>query len=266
MQSAPNSTPNSETKEKKQPYRGSFYQLLIISGIAFLLATFFTAWTPGKSGPDRPWESISLDPLQTPSPPVNQTASPRANPLIGVVAGHWGNDSGAVCSDGLTEVEVNLSIATLVQKYLSDAGYEVDLLKEFDTKLLEYQASALVSIHTDSCDYVNDQATGFKVAAAMASPHPEQAARLTACLRNRYSETTGLSLHSTSVTIDMTSYHAFGEINENTPAAIIETGFLNLDRQFLTQTPELAAQGIVGGILCFINNENISPQPTPTTP
>jgi len=49
-------------------------------------------------------------------------------------------------------------------------------------------------------------------------------------------------------------------------AVIIETGFLNLDRQFLTQTPELAAQGIAEGVVCFINNESItSPleQPTP---
>jgi len=61
----------------------------------------------------------------------------------------------------------------------------------------------------------------------------------------------------------MTSYHAFDEIDENTPAAIIETGFLNLDYQFLTKTPGLAAQGIAGGILCYIRNESISP-PTPS--
>ena len=65
----------------------------------------------------------------------------------------------------------------------------------------------------------------------------------------------------------MTSYHAFGEIDENTTAAIIETGFLNLDRQFLTQHADLAAEGIAKGILCFINNESISPPaiPTPAT-
>ena len=49
----------------------------------------------------------------------------------------------------------------------------------------------------------------------------------------------------------MTEYHTFSEIDPTTPAAIIEIGFLNLDRQFLTETPELAAQGIVSGIECF---------------
>jgi hypothetical protein len=65
----------------------------------------------------------------------------------------------------------------------------------------------------------------------------------------------------------MTSYHAFGEIDENTTSAIIETGFLNLDRQFLTQHADLAAKGIAEGILCYIHNEDISIQATaqPTT-
>jgi N-acetylmuramoyl-L-alanine amidase len=123
--------------------------------------------------------------------------------------------------------------------------------------LTDYQAAALVSIHNDSCDFVNNQATGFKVASAMATRHPERAARLTSCLRARYGAATGLPLHSTSVTLDMTSYHAFGEINENTPASIIETGFLNLDRQILTEQPERVAQGVAQGILCYLRNEPI---------
>jgi N-acetylmuramoyl-L-alanine amidase len=61
----------------------------------------------------------------------------------------------------------------------------------------------------------------------------------------------------------MTSYHAFGEIDENTIGAIIETGFMNLDRQILTIHSDLVAQGIVNGILCYIRNEDAS---FPTTP
>jgi N-acetylmuramoyl-L-alanine amidase len=177
--------------------------------------------------------------------------------VIGVVAGHWKNDSGAVCPDGLEEVQVNLNIASKVQKILAEQGYKVDLLAERDPKLINYKAGALVSVHADSCDFINNEAYGFKVASAMATRHPERAARLTACIRNRYASITGKPLHSTSVTPDMTSYHAFGEIDENTPAAIIETGFLNLDRALLTQQPETVAQGIVDGILCYIKNESI---------
>jgi N-acetylmuramoyl-L-alanine amidase len=55
----------------------------------------------------------------------------------------------------------------------------------------------------------------------------------------------------------MTQYHTFNEINSNTPAAIIETGFLNLDRQFLTEQTDRVAQGIVDGITCYLNDEKV---------
>jgi len=247
-----------------QPKKGwailkvSFINLQIVFGVAIILATLFTAWTPGETAQNPTWEISQIVSVPTLQPTAGPTPTPRQRPLIGIVSGHWGNDSGTVCPDGLTEAEVNQNIATLVQKQLISKGFDVDLLKEFDPRLTGYQAAALVSIHADSCNYINDQATGFKVAAALASPDPERATRLTACLRARYAKATLLPLHSTSVTADMTDYHAFGEINKATTAAIIETGFLNLDRQFLTEKADLAAQGIVNGILCFINNEAIN--------
>ncbi len=240
--------------------------LQVVLGVAILLATLFTAWTPGETAEQSSWEVAQFVPLPTLAPTTGPTPTPHSRPLIGIVAGHWGNDSGAVCADGLTEGEINQTIASLVQKQLNAKGFDVDLLKEFDARLTGYQALALVSIHADSCDYINDQATGYKVAAALASPHPEKATRLTACLRARYAQATGLPLHSTSVTADMTDYHAFGEINENTTAAIVETGFLNLDRQFLTEHPDQAATGIVNGILCFLNNEDVTTAPTQPAP
>ena len=79
----------------------------------------------------------------------------------------------------------------------------------------------------------------------------------------RYQTKTGLDYLPNTVTNDMTYYHAFDEINTETTAAIIETGFLNLDRQILVQQPELIAQGLVDGILCYIRNENVIPLQTP---
>jgi N-acetylmuramoyl-L-alanine amidase len=61
----------------------------------------------------------------------------------------------------------------------------------------------------------------------------------------------------------MREYHAFREIDPSTVAAIIETGFLNLDREILTKQTDRVAAGVVGGILCFANNENIEPTPNP---
>ena len=168
--------------------RGTFFQLGIIIATAALLATLFTAWTPGRpntlfsGSSDQPNLVISPQPSPTfqPGAPTATLKNPR---LIGIVAGHWKNDSGAVCTDGLKEVDINLDIATRVQKILSDDGYQVDLLNEFDKRLEGYQAAALISIHNDSCEFINNEATGFKVAAAFATHHPERSARLTACLR-----------------------------------------------------------------------------------
>jgi N-acetylmuramoyl-L-alanine amidase len=137
----------------------------------------------------------------------------------------------------------------------------VDLLREYDSRLNGYRALAIVSIHNDSCEYVNDEATGFKVAAALNTHDLNRAYRLTACLVDRYQSITGMSFHAGSITADMREYHSFHEIDPTTVAAIIETGFLNLDREFLTKRTDLVAKGVVEGILCFARNENIVPTP-----
>jgi N-acetylmuramoyl-L-alanine amidase len=248
------------------PQIGLFRQLWTVLVTSIVLATLFTAWTSEKVFSDNTIDKIAqyLAPQDAPDELLGfPTPTPRPRPRIGVVAGHWGSDSGAVCSDGLTEGQVNLNIANLVRQNLTGEGFDVDLLEEFDSRLTEYQALALVSIHADSCEYINDQATGFKVASALGSAQADSATRLTACIRNRYGQITGMPYHSASITPDMTSYHAFDEINSNTPAGIIETGFLNLDRQILTQQPELIARGISAGVLCYVRNENISVIPLP---
>ena len=227
---------------------------------AILVATFFTALTPAVFSTSL---RDQLAVLLTSQPDgANVPGTPRPKIEIGIVSGHWGNNLGAVCANGTTEADVNLKIATLVQQKLSALGYETDLLQEFDPRLTGYQAAVLVSIHNDSCNYINDQATGFKVAAAMSARDDDLANRLAACLRDRYQRTTGLPLHN-SVTNDMTFYHAFNEIDAGTSAAIIETGFLNLDYKFLTEKTDLVATGVENGILCFVNNENIVPTVSP---
>ena len=255
---------NSSENPKNQlkiVFETSIRLISAVIGIAFILATLFTAWTPGSSSPEfipiPAMERITTPEARITLIPTNESVPPTAK--IGIVAGHWGNDSGAVCADNFREVDINLDVASIVQKMLTEKGFQVDLLGEFDPKLAGYNAAALVSIHADSCDYVNELATGFKVAASMANPHPERSVRLTSCIRNRYYQSTGMPVHSLSVTPDMTSYHAFGEIGENTTAAIIEIGFLNLDREFLTNNTDKVASGIVDGILCYLNNENIDP-------
>ena len=235
--------------------------LLTIISVSIVVATLLTLWTPGNLlSTNMIADLLMNNQVEEDAYSSWPTLTPSAQPIIGIVAGHWGNDSGTVCSDGLTEVEINLKIATLIKQFLIAEGYDVNLLQEFDPLLYQFQALALISIHNDSCEYVNDEATGFKVAAAQANVYPEKANRLTACLVDRYAKTTGLKYHANTITPDMTSYHALQEIHSNTTAAIIETGFMNLDRQILTEQTELVARGVTDGILCYVRNEQIPQQ------
>ncbi|MEN6479554.1 MAG: N-acetylmuramoyl-L-alanine amidase [Anaerolineales bacterium] len=170
-------------------------------------------------------------------------------PRVGLIAGHWQSDSGAVCSDGLQEVEVNRAIAEATADLLRRDGYRVDVLTEFDPRLDGYEAAALVSIHCDSCE---SDLSGFKIARLTDSAMPETEDRLVAALYARYAEATGLAPNENTITEAMRQYHAFRRIAPETPAAIIECGFLASDRDLLTQHPDRAARGIADGIITFL--------------
>jgi N-acetylmuramoyl-L-alanine amidase len=255
----PDSRPVARTEPRRKPKHPRVLPQALV--VAILVATLFVSFTPNAiSGSFN--EKLAVLLTAQPNSAAVPGSTPRPLTRIGIVAGHWGNDSGAACENGTTEADVNLKIATLVQQKLAALGFETDLLQEFDARLSGYHAAVLVSIHNDSCNYINDQATGFKVASAMSSRDANLANRLAGCLRDRYQRTTGLPLHN-SVTNDMSLYHAFNEIDPGTTAGIIETGFLKLDYDILTSKTDLVATGVANGILCFVNNENIAPTPVP---
>ncbi|MBI3158893.1 MAG: N-acetylmuramoyl-L-alanine amidase [Chloroflexi bacterium] len=233
------------------------WNVLVVGAI---MATLFTTWTPLGLIPFGLTEQLAglFNAEEQANPLVFPTATPRPRPRLGIVAGHYQNDSGAQCADGLTEADLNLEIATQVRDLLIGEGFDVDLLSEFDDRLQGYRALALVSIHADTCDFISNDATGYKIAPALGTFFPEKANRLVACLRSRYETATGLPFHAGSITRDMTNYHAFDEIHNETTAVIIETGFMNLDRQILTQGQAKVAQGIAAGILCYLYNEDAS--------
>ncbi len=241
-------------QDPRSPRVNMFRHLGLIFATGAVLATFFTAFTPyGLTyGTGQGYEPPADDPNL-----VFLTPTPRPRPKIGIVAGHWGTDEGAVCPDGLNEMTLNLNVATRVKEAVAELGFDVDLLQENDDRLENYKALVLISIHADSCAYYGTDATGFKVAPTFASARPEKSERLVACIYSRYQEATGLPFHR-GITDDMTSYHTFEEIHTDTTAAIIETGFMNLDRRILEDQPDLIATGIVNGILCYIRNEDAS--------
>lgn len=260
-------------------------------GAAAVIATLFTWWTPTAFLPSESVDQLSLALATQSSQEILVTFVPTLTPLgsdnagaggrlnnIGIVSGHRGihpvsglPDSGAVCADGLTEQAVVEEVSVQVAGLLTDYGYRVDILDEFDARLQDYRALAMVSIHADSCEYINELATGFKVASFIASQTPDADRRLVGCLINRYGDTTNMPFHANTVTRDMTEYHSFAEIAPETPGAIVEIGFMYLDRELLTTHADVVALGVARGILCYLRDEPIggetaTPVTTPTEP
>jgi N-acetylmuramoyl-L-alanine amidase len=241
--------------EQTSAFGGCLRALIIVLTAAGLTATIFTWATPNDflAGNVRRGLSAAIATEgATAAPTPEQT--PNWLRRIGVVSGHRGpeNDPGAVCPDGWTEAEVNLSVAERVVRLLNGRGYVVELLDEFDARLNNFRGDALVSIHANTCRDFGERVSGFMIAA----PAARISARgndtvLVECIATEYARATRLQ-RRLELTRDMTEYHTFSEIHPLTPAAIIELGFMLGDRQILENEPDLMAEAITEGVICFL--------------
>jgi N-acetylmuramoyl-L-alanine amidase len=259
-------------RQRRAGLMGGFVYTLLIVGIAACIgSTIFTWFTDPQF-----FDSAVVSGLQVVDATGEATNAPTSMPTpnwfrrVGIVSGHRGpeDDPGAVCDDGLTEAEINFNVATLVVRNLRALGYSVDLLDEFDTRLDNYQAAALVSIHANDCRDYGEVVSGFLVAKAAARAEGGPDSRLAECIAQYYGDATGLN-RGFNLTIDMTDYHSFREIHPLTPAAILELGFMRADRDLLTGEPDLMAQAITQGVLCFLNpndSQAAQPEDVPMTP
>lgn len=242
----------------------SYLQLmLVVIAAAVVVAAIYKVWhkevptrnnvkfVPSATG-SRTMVTCSPTPKPSFTPVMLPVATITKPKHVGILAGHSGpqGDPGAVCPNGLHEVDINLAVAERVVSLLRKRGHEVDLLEEFDERLKGYRADAFLSIHSDSCDIA--EATGFKVARVAQSAIPDVEDRLVECLYQEYEHITGLHRHDFSITPDMHEYHAFMEIAPDTPGAIIELGFMLSDQWILVNEPDRLAAGIVAGLLCFL--------------
>lgn len=250
---------------------GFVRSVIVVFAAAGLMATIFTWWTPSQFIASEVRSELSIA-QATSQATLEPTGLPTPNWFrrIGIVAGHRGpeGDPGAVCPDGLTEASINFEVAQRVVRNLRGLGYSVDLLDEFDSRLDNYQAAALVSIHANTCQTWpgGEVVSGYLIAAAAA----RESARgedntLVECVARYYQQATGLQRRE-GTTVDMTDYHTFREIHSLTPASIIELGFMLADRALLTEQTDALAQGITDGILCFLDPNRPPPAPTEETP
>ena len=245
--------------DSASPFRRAWLKPLgrvsLIAGITALLlgtVSLVALW-------QRPAQVIAMAPapLQTfiPAPTRAPTPTPTPlPPLIGLVAGHsGGEDPGAICPDGLREVDITTEVAQRAKRMLEARGYRVDILAEFDSRLSatrrDYAPQAFLAIHADSCVYY---ASGYKVARASNSASPQEDDRLVRCVSSSYAAASQLPFHEGSITTAMTLYHNLMKIHPQSPGAIIELGFLGSDRAILVNQREQLALGIVNGIERFL--------------
>lgn len=178
------------------------------------------------------------------------------NKQLVLISGHAGNDSGATCEDKngnttLQEVDINAAVAEAAAERLRKAGATVTIMQEFDSRLEGLKADALLSIHADSCI----DASGYKAAFYTDTQIRPVDQRLLACIDRIYSAQTGLAHSPNTVTHNMTEYHAFRVIDAQTPAAILETGFLGGDRDLLEHHPEIVGKGVADSLICFLEGK-----------
>lgn len=183
---------------------------------------------------------------------------------IGIISGHrgkgatGGRDPGAICEDEfgnpfLTEDEINFAVATRVVSRLESMNFAAEMLDEYDPRLNDYRADALVSIHANTCYDFGEYVSGFIVAISEARPEIGVDAFLRECIGENFGAQVPLP-RSFNITEDMTQYHAWRKIHPLTPGTILEMGYMLADQAVLTEDPDILARAVVDGILCFIEN------------
>lgn len=205
-------------------------------------------------------------------PSRTRASSPRP---VAIQAGHWQSqnraaefawlrDSTGAEAAGVREVDLNVDIAHRIATYLRSWGIETYVLPADVPP--GYQADAFVAIHADG--QANRQARGYKVATYWRDW--VASSTLARELTDEYGRDTGLP-QDWRITANMRGYYAFQSglyehtITEDTPAAIIEMGFLTnrTDRGFLIRDRDLAARAIALGIARFLGARPAGGWPPP---
>lgn len=257
MEEYPNPTPPIEENvppptPSKQPQKVEMSVARMVQtviSIAILMATLFTLWNPYKMF------SSQITVLPTPANKMQNTVT--APIRVGIHVGHYRHNEGFQCPDGIKEVDVNYVIANKVSLLLAASGIMVDVLQEYDLKLINYKADALVSIHTRSCTDPSAAQSGFFIKNSLSSTNVDKANTLAACLGEQYQLNSGLVFQYEPINEQDPSSHIFVDINAQTTAVLIETGSLAVDRGVIISSSDRAASGITAGILCFLKAEQL---------
>lgn len=222
----------------------------------------------------------------TGAPPygVPEEEAPDVNPLsflhswtrpegpakVGIQVGHWKNNevpeelknlrnNTGASGGGMSEWEVNYTIAQLIAQKLRDNGVEVDVLPT--TIEPDYWADVFIAIHADGSE--DRSKSGYK----FASPWRDftgNAEMLVDLLNSYYGEQVEME-YDPNISRNMRGYYAFAwwrydhSIHPMTTAAIAETGFLTnaYDRSIIIERPDISANAISDAIIEYLRKKQL---------
>jgi hypothetical protein len=248
----PEETPSDNVNKKPAAYTVmSGFQTVI--SIAIVMATLLTLWNPRKLLSTPNLNALLRAELSQEQQTTSQVIDTTNH--IGILSGHWQDNPGEVCSDGLIEADTNQAISARVTQTLTDMGYKVDIFPEYDLALLNYHSAAFVAIYSGSCNESPIPPSGFKVATSLTAQDPEKVNQLAVCLAEQYQKATKLPFTYEVLNPDNPSYHIFRDINSDSPAVLIEVGSLKTDRNLIVSHTDTVSDGIVAGILCYLDSQ-----------
>ena len=248
----PEEATSEEVEQKPAAYTViSGFQTVL--SIAVVMATLLTLWNPRKLLSTPNLSAL----LRAKSAQEQEADFPMEDTTshIGILAGHWQDSTGEVCSDGMIEADVNQALAVRAAQSLTDMGYVVDIFPEYDLALLNYHSAAFVAIYSGSCAESPLPPSGFKVASSLTAQNPDKVNQLAICLSEQYQKATKLPFSYEVLNPDHPSYHIFRDVHPETPAVMIEVGSLKTDRSMIVGQSGTVSDGIVAGILCYLNGQ-----------
>ena len=228
---------------------GRVLQTVIL--IAAVLATLFTLWNPYKL--------FSQDNITQSDQFNTSDLETSEQKTIGILVGHWNVDSGSVCENGITEADVNEAIANQVSIKMNALGYPVRLFAQTDLDLINFRGQVLVAIFSGPCENTPANKSGFTIGTILNASDLNASNALAVCMGEIYQSSTDLDFTYEIITPDHSAYTLFEMVNPGTPMIYLEMGSLYLDQTLLLEESEKVANGIVNGILCYLdtleNNE-----------
>lgn len=236
----------------------------------FVTIVFATRKQPEVSGAPPYGEAESEVPSMDPYAWIKHWKRPEGPAKVGLQVGHWKNDelpaelsrligNTGASGRGVSETQVNKTIATEVAKLLQERGVVVEILPA--TVPPAFLADAFIAIHADGS--TDRSVSGYKIAAPWRDL-TRRAHLLVAHIETAYEKETKLT-KDPNITRNMRGYYAFSfwryehAVHPMTTSAIVETGFLTnaQDQKLLIDAPHIAAGGIANGILAYLEEQGV---------